>query len=172
MNDIINYCADILYKKFSFDVDNIHVVSMGHDVDGRFCYDCCLEKVEKINKKFPEPPEDEEDKYEYERAFVDGGWGGCLCDVNDEGPNRCEECGKALDYSLSETGVKNELEHFLEYGIGEIDNNKAFELHQLFLGSIENKLDNKIIKELENIAYNVLLSLGETIKNRFEILDL
>ncbi|WP_339829429.1 hypothetical protein [uncultured Arenimonas sp.] len=42
-----------------------------------------------------------------EANFVDGGW-----PQDNDGCCHCEDCGRLLDYTLTEYGVESELEHF------------------------------------------------------------
>lgn len=42
-----------------------------------------------------------------EAEFVDGGW-----DQENDGCCHCEDCGRLLDYTLTDYGVEEELEHF------------------------------------------------------------
>ncbi len=171
----IEYCSDILCKRFTFDSDNIHVISSEdyeQSDDYYYCYDCCLKKVNEINKQFPEDEDEYEDKYEDKRAFIDGGWGGCLLDSNDEGPNFCGTCGKMLDYSLSKSGVKIECNYYLKKEIKEIDDDMAFELYNILECSREWDLNIDEEKNIDILTCKILLVLGETIKDRFEILDI
>ena len=156
MKDYIYYCAKNLYSKFDFShVDNIHWIGGFDDECNDYCYECCLKEIE-----------------ENEKAFVDGGWGGAGCNGGYESSNRCEKCGKALDYSLSESGVMNETEYFLEYEIKDIDNEIAFELYQIFEDSGYHSIDEKDIRKIYKLALLVANIMGITIKNRFEIMDI
>ncbi len=166
MKDYIYYCAENLYSKFDFShVDNNYWIGGGFDDECcSYCYECCLKEINKINKKLLEHEE---------KAIIDGGWGGAGCNGGHEDSNRCEICGKALDYSLSESGVMNEVEYFLEYEIENIiDNENAFELYQIFEDSGYYTMDDEDIREIYKLALLVANIIGITIKNRFEIMDI
>jgi hypothetical protein len=141
---------------------------MGHSDGERYCEDCCIKAVAKVNKELPEGEEE---------AWVDGGWGGALCDGYDEGPNHCDECGKMLDYSLSITGIENEVNHFDDYFLKDkniyITEEMEFELYQLFNSFTQySRVRPEIEKRADVLAHRVLVLLGQTIDNRFELMDL
>ena len=63
-----------------------------------FCRDCALLEIEMRNmREGGEPP------------LLDGGWGG----QEEDGCRHCARCGIMLDYSLTDYGVKAEIDHFL-----------------------------------------------------------
>lgn len=67
------------------------------DTGASYCLDC-------IKKKKPD--------FDFHRDygdFFDGGF-----DQEEDGCSHCEDCGKLLEYSLTDYGVDEELEHFLD----------------------------------------------------------
>ena len=62
----------------------------GADQGPSYCHDCASKRVEAG-----------------EGEFVDGGW-----PQDNDGSCQCEDCGRTLDYTLTEYGVEEEMEHF------------------------------------------------------------
>lgn len=62
----------------------------GADQGPSYCFDCATKKVEAGDAE-----------------FVDGGW-----QQEDDTCRHCEDCGRLLEYSLTNEGVESELEHF------------------------------------------------------------
>lgn len=71
----------------------------GDDSGFNYCLECCEAKVEEIKSKRRKAD-----------VQVDGGW----CTEHDSPPS-CETCGMGLRGSLTNYGVDQELEHFIEY---------------------------------------------------------
>ena len=67
----------------------------GNDSDDSYCYDC-------IKSIVPEP--------EYGENFSRAGYA-----FDYDNPQRCEACGKVLDYTLTDYGIEMELDHWSEY---------------------------------------------------------
>jgi len=116
-------CSDL-------DTDNLYWV---HGVDDSecWCFACCTQEVEKLRASDPA------NASEY---IVDGGWG-----TEEDGQRFCAGCGKPLDCTLTDSGVKQELAHFLEYGFlsedGTVSPVTAWELLNVFTGG-ESHLDD------------------------------
>lgn len=172
----IEYCVDILDKKFDFThVENVCWIIGGYEDDSCYehCYKCGEEKVEKgisitksVNRKLRR-----KGLPIIELPFLDGGWGGASCG-GQEGPVHCEECSIALDYSLSSNGVMEECNHFLEHGFDEVSNEIAFELYRIFYDGSYNKYNVEDKKKLGRLAKKVLETLGEIISSNLEVIDL
>lgn len=163
--DLIKFCADEIYKITDFKgIEDLYWISLGYGDGEEFCYDCCQEEVDKINKKLGL-----EDKSVYNRACVDGGWG-----IDRDSSSWCDSCGIRLDSSLTQYGVECEIDHFLENKITKIDNDIQIDLHYLFEDSLNHDLDEEYEKGLISIVKHVLSLMGKSmgIKNRSEILDL
>lgn len=171
----IEYCNKILYKKFNFyHVENVCWITRGYkDYYYEYCYECAEKEVEKntqitksINRKLRKKGLDT-----IELPILDGGWGGANCG-GQEGPVHCDECGIALDYSLSSSGIMVECEHFLEYGLEKINDEVAFELHSIFEDCCYNKYSVEDWVELGKLAKIILEALGEIISSNTEVIDL
>lgn len=93
-------------------------VTMGeHDSDD-FCLDCCKKEADELKVKNPG-----------EDIIIGGG------EITEsDRPRSCEACGARLLYSLTEYGVKEELECFLHNDLGEIDPDTAYTLIRLMAG--------------------------------------
>ena len=78
-----------------YDVKPEHWVG-GGDEGLSYCRDCCLAEVAKLGS---------------DDLRLDGGWVG-ECDA----APFCETCQHPLDYTLTDYGVEEELNHFEEYG--------------------------------------------------------
>ena len=162
--DLLEFCSNILYKRTNFeDLEDMHWVSFGHSNGEIYCYSCCDKEVDRINKEIDTIDE-------YDKAFVDGGWGG----QDEDGSCYCETCNKKLDCSLTKYGVESEIEHFIENKLTKIDNETAIDLYYLFESSLNYNPEERYLKELLNLANLVLDIFGEKMgfESRFEILDL
>lgn len=85
-----------------------------------YCFDCVVKVMPQI---WAEPHE----HYRY------GHWDESDCCV------LCEECGKLLKYTLTDYGVANELEHFVEYGFDWNNPNECAELARVAHGIYKNE---------------------------------
>lgn len=72
-----------------------------NDAGRSFCRKCGEKKVRQINKDCREKNEN-----------LDGGW-----DTEEDGPAFCETCGVMLDCTYTDHAVRDEIDHFSEYGI-------------------------------------------------------
>lgn len=171
MKDYIYYCAEKLDEKFDFSFVEDVCWIVNYDEGEDYCYDCCVKEVEELNKE-REKKSIELGDNAYEDVFVDGGWSGVCCSGSGS-PAVCEKCGKLLDYFLCESGVEDETDHFLSYGVKDIDNREAFKLYRIFddFGSCYIK-EEKTIKKVYRLAVIVAQEIGVAIKNRFEIIDI
>ena len=72
-----------------------------NDAGRSFCRKCGEKKVRQINKDCREKNEN-----------LDGGW-----DTEEDGPAFCDTCGVMLDCTYTDHAVRDEIDHFSEYGI-------------------------------------------------------
>ena len=72
-----------------------------NDAGRSFCRKCGEKKVRQINKDCREKNEN-----------LDGGW-----DTEEDGPAFCDTCGVILDCTYTDHAVRDEIDHFSEYGI-------------------------------------------------------
>lgn len=71
----------------------------GCDAGYNYCLDCCEAKVAEMKAKNPKAD-----------VSVDGGW-----DTEHDSPPFCEPCGARLSGTLTDYGVDQEMDHFIEY---------------------------------------------------------
>lgn len=72
-----------------------------------FCRECAEAAIAEFYEEHPDQRGDEDDE---PTLFLDGGW-----NTEHDSPPYCEVCGDALDGSLTEYAVDQELEHFEEH---------------------------------------------------------
>lgn len=72
----------------------------GWDEGFSFCEPCAQQKIAELLKEKPE-----------EEYLLDGGW-----IIEGDSMASCDTCGAALDNSFTDYAVRQELDHFLEYG--------------------------------------------------------
>ena len=86
-----------------------------------YCDQCIDRAVAKARKEFPK----EHKEFPIER---DGGYDS----QESEGVQRCETCGKLVEYTLLEGGVREEIAHFEDYGFDIAKPREAHELERIF----------------------------------------
>jgi hypothetical protein len=79
-------------------------------------------------------------------------WDGGFCCEEDE-CEHCEKCGKLLEYTLTDYGVDEELEHFTEYPPENLDDaDECYHLARIAHGVYTDDQKLKFLKIMENIA--------------------
>ena len=131
LQDLITPCAE------KYDTVPEHWIH-GWDEGLSFCFECAEKKVAELLAA--EPDED---------YLVDGGW-----DSEGDSQAFCETCGRALDNSYTEYAVKQELDHFEEYGF---DLNSPDDCHAILECTYAIGCGNEEINQrLEKFAKSVL----------------
>lgn len=96
----------------------------GKDDQGEsYCLDCIREL--KPNAEYGE---------DYEGGMI---WG------ESDSCEHCEECGKLLCYTLTDYGVRNELDHFVDTGLDWRSHEECFELARIAHGIVSTDEDLK-----------------------------
>lgn len=72
-----------------------------------FCRECAESAIDEFYEANPDQRGEDDDEL---ALFLDGGW-----NTEHDSPPYCEVCGDALDGSLTDYGVDQELEHFEEH---------------------------------------------------------
>lgn len=107
-----------------------------------WCTECASAEVSRLNAAHPE--------HEY---FVDGGWGSTT-----DCPPYCWKCGKSLDDSLSEYGIRDEAEHYSLHTVslrGEQGAEHAFRFIQAFTSHAFDANDKgmwKLFRKVERLC--------------------
>lgn len=120
-DDVDKYLCDLCA---GLDLDHVHWVH-GDDEAQDWCHSCCTFKVRHLRRR---------NKKNRDDYSVDGGYGS-----ESDGVAVCAGCGELLAYSLSDSGVREELWHFLIYGFADegepIAPQTAYEMLRIFRGA-------------------------------------
>jgi hypothetical protein len=165
--ELLRFCSDFLYKLADFEEEEaLYWVAFADSEGDHYCYDCCEEEVDKINKESVAKGEEPE-------AQVDGGWGG----IDEDGTTFCYGCNVRLDVSYTQYAVESEVDHFLTCDLineKELSNDQLIDLYYVFYYGSEWYFDKRYKKDILRLAGIVSTCLGINfgVVNRFELLDL
>ncbi len=144
MKDILYYLTSLCGGQEFGDVHWVH----GDDESRNWCYTCCKAKARHLRRHG-----DRNMRKEYR---IDGGYSTSF----EDGPTFCEGCGNLLHYSLTRSGLEEELDHFLEYKIPEkIDPVTAYELATIFEAA-EYEEDGDIARDVRCLAEQIRQARG------------
>lgn len=101
--ELLSLCESLLSKRESSPPYVHWVINKdGYDEEGDFCPECVIGELVRVVTEQGRVDEDDDDTrtiYEYPAT-------------EDDGCRHCETCGALLDYTLTNYGVENELDHF------------------------------------------------------------
>jgi len=120
-----------------------YMVVDGHDFEGDYCYDCGLKEYDKLRN---EGNTDLALRRECSSGYIS------------DTPTHCQECQKMLTYTLTEEGVKSELNHFDYFNDHELALNSQHECFALraILNRYHEYEDSK--EDMEKLAFRIVSS--------------
>ena len=125
----------------------MHWIGEG-DAGPDYCRECC-ERIVANHNAYSAPKD---------WWYVEGGWD---CRRSSDTPSACEECGKTLGYSLTEYGVSEEIEHFLEnMPTAPMGHEEAYALGAMLEGAAWHK-DAEIVANAMKIGAAAISAMAE-----------